>query len=70
MNSDSDRDRYTGTFARHDANQSADHLNTTILESKPKTNQSSFMSTSKTHNKPEPKTVIKANRANVRQSTK
>jgi len=68
MNSDSDKDRYTGTFVKDDANKSADQ--TTILESKPKTNQSSFVSISKTHNKPEPKTVIKANRANVRQSTK
>lgn len=71
MNSDSERDRYTGTFAKQDANQSADHGRASSqLEIKTATNKSSFMSNSRTHNKPEPKTVIKANRANVRQSTK
>ena len=70
MHTEKDHDRYTGTFAKGEVNQTVDHGRPSNLSGKKSANKSSFLSINKTHNKPAPLTVTKTGRANVRNSVK
>ena len=70
MHTEEDHDRYTGTFAKGEVNQTVDHGRPSNLSGKKSANKSSFLSINKTHNKPAPLTVTKTGRANVRNSVK